>query len=81
MNYPLVVLSVNYVVIGGIEEAKLMKQAFKPFLLIAMTHKGTRFIVDGGYVIDSVAYGIDIHHGTAGKDEHLVAAKFIGYDL
>lgn len=72
MDDALGILQVDNAVVFGVEQAQLGTQAVEALRLVLTQHQGARFGIDRGDVVNTLAHGVDVHHGTTREQHHLV---------
>ena len=75
MNDAPPVVLVHDLVVCGVHLRQLIAQGIQSFCLKTLCHGKPYVVGNGWYVVDSVAYSIDIHHATAGDEGSLTVAK------
>ena len=75
MNNSLGIAHVAGSIILWIAQPQLFSQRCKPFMLVTVTEKCPRFIIDRRYIINSPADCVDIHHGTARQQYDITLLK------
>ena len=72
MDDTLGILQVYDAVVLGVEQAQFIDQGFQSLLFVAVEQRTACDVVHCGNIINTLAYGIDIHHASARKQQSVV---------
>ena len=71
MHHTAGILTIDDLVVVWVEPSQLLNECLKAFFLQSPLHGLTGLVVDGGDIVNAVAYGVDIHH-TATREQGVV---------
>ena len=78
MHYTAWVVAVDNRPVLGVEHLQFGNESLKSLVGKSLLHPLARLVVDGGYVVDAVAHGVDVHHRAAREQRRVVALEEVG---
>ena len=78
MHHASRVVAVDNSPVLGVEQLQFGNESLKSFVGKSLLHPLARLVVDGGYVVDAVAHGVDVHHRAACEQRRVVALEEVG---
>ena len=67
VNHTAMVLTVNDLIMLGVQSAKVFTECIKSLFLITTFHLITDIITNGGNVVNAIAYSVYIHHAASAE--------------
>ena len=77
MHHTTGILAIDDLVVFRIEFFQLLNECLEAFVFEPLLHQCPGIVVDGGDIVNAVAYGVDIHHTATREQCVVVSLEFL----